>query len=482
MIYLTSTSQEDIKLDLQAFLEANADKYPVLTNYSGSVKNQILDMLAGFGSFLSFKYLKSVQENNLSTCLLEESGYINAEDFGYNVTRAISPTVQLKYLGTERRLVKSGDQFGSLIHLGIQYQLVYFDDPKTLFPGDLFSVRVANYWAEKDTFLTFDFNDPVTLRRYPGRGYHFDGNAVRLTLNDQKVAVSDQAEDFLGKGTPVVITKCSPSIAEGIGFDLAIYLKNLNQGTAVSKSDEYIVESLITAGFMDLGRTDGTQLTNLSLDEGVEFSAILSYGAAPESLQKIKTLAPLAFLTARRAVTPDDYEIQLKTDPYVSDAKFITFDQPSRSVVLSYVPYHGQSLTDYEKQLVKTSMVSKGVAGVGITLHEATQILESWTIQILYDCASRRSVDSISAFEEMLSQYILDIVNQYAGKLQMSFDTKQILAEIYRITLGGASIVKTAAIRRRLPDGSLVAIDPDVQYESTLTSAFNFDIRFEMTC
>lgn len=478
MIRLSSTSQEDIKQDIFDFLKDNADKYPVFTGYSGSTQNQLLDLASGVASFLAYKYMFSQRETNLSTCVLQESRYLNAWDMGYNINRTLSPKISIRYVGEEKKVIRSGDVFGSFPYRGLSYDLIYFGETRTLFPADIFKVSLGKYGKVEGSFLQMDFNQNVSLSIYPEPGQTIDDREIRVWINGEPVEWVDDGQDFLTHPVVWAVTRHPlDTVTYGIGVEATFWIPSLSYGVPVSKTDEYLVEFVSSAGRIP---KLADMLSSLSMLASYEAVSVLSEGAYEEDASRIKAMAPMFAVTAGRAVTERDYSGIASKHPYIFSAKYLGYS--NQTVSISYVGHTGGPMTEYEKEEALIWMQKRGLAGIPVLLLPSEQKTETLLVSVLYRCEDRRTVDSITAFESALETEMIALFNKYAGRQLISVSLKDLYSEMSQISLNGVNPIRRVNVQSVLGDGTKVPLSEDYVFSTTKEEAYRFSLKFEMSC
>lgn len=478
MIRLSSTSQADIKQDIFDFLKDNADKYPVFTGYSGSAQNQLLDLSSGVAAFLAYKYMFSQRETNLSTCVLQESRYLNAWDMGYNINRTRAPEITLRYTDTEKKVLRSGDILGTFPHRGLSYDVVYFGQTRTLFPNDTFPALIGKYGFVEGSLLQMDFNQNVSLSIYPDSGQTLDDKHLRFWINGEEKEWVDDGQDFLTHPVIWAVTRHPLDTANfGIGVEATFWIPSLSYGIPVSKTDEYKVE-FVSSG----GRIPKLEelLSSASLLPSFEALSVLTEGAYEEEASRVKAMAPMYTVTAGRAVTERDYSGIVTKHPFIFSARYKGYS--NQRVLVSYVGHTGEPLTPYEKQEVLDWMVKKGLAGIPVDLTPSTEKTQSLIVSALYRCEDRRTVDSITSFESALQAELIKIFNKYAGRQEIHISLKELYSEMDQISLNGVNPIRRVVAQTLLPNGSRTPLSEDYIFSTTKEEAYRFSLKFELSC
>ena len=477
MIRLSSTGQEEIKQDIFDFLKDNADKYPVFTGYAGSTQNQLLDMASGVAAYLAYKYMFSQRETSLSTCVLQESRYLNAWDMGYNINRTRAPQVSLRYSGAEKLVIRSGDIFGTFPYRGLSYDLIYFGTTRTLFQNDTFQVAIGKFGKVEGSFLQMDFNKTVALSIYPDVGQTIDDAQLKVYVNDVEKEWVDDGQDFLTNPVVWAVTRHPLDTSKGIGIEATFWVPTLSYGLEVLKTDEYRIEYISSAGRIP-------QLADItssaSMKDSFDIFSVLSEGANEEDASQVKTMAPLYAVTAGRAVTEKDYSGILSKHAFIFSAKYLGYG--SQTVSLSYVGHTGEPLTPYELEEVALWVQKKGLAGITAALIPSTPKVETLLVSVLYRCDSRRTVDSISAFETGLETELIKVFNKYAGRQEITVSLKELYAEMDQISMNETNPIRRVNIQRVKTDGTLESVPESYVFSTTKEEAYRFSLKFELSC
>lgn len=485
MIRIRSSNQTEIKQETAKFIAENSERYPVTTNYPHSVKNQILDMLSGIGSFLARKYLMSVPETNLSTAKLKDSIYANAEDWGYSISRSSAPTIQLIHTDNEARILNRGDSLGSILYEGEILNLIYFGNTRKFNFLDEIIVHVGKYVTKEGDFLQTDFSKPVSMAFYPETEVEsVDNEYVHLTINERAVDYSSDVRDLVLLNIPSVVTKNNFVAGYGIGIDI-IYTSNTGRDTiglkSLQKTDKWRVEYILTKG--SIYNIESLVRASNTLPNGVSFDKVLTTGYAEEDVDKVRRLAPAFYSTGGRMVTESDYEVATAKHALIYDSKFVRFDEYNRNAVISYVPSKERALTAYEENLVLRSLDHKRLAGTIPTLSPADIILESMIVVCRYKCDQKNIADTVTSLEEVIKSNILDVFSKYSGKQNVAIPIDDLEYAISQIKVNDILPMRSVYLEKlNTETGESVEYGRGTILNSDKTTAYKFDLRIELSC
>ena len=92
-----SASQSKIKADIISFINNNEKYKDFSTNFDSTTVNLFIDILSGYASWSAYKSAANRNETYLYSAVLDSSVFTKAREFGYNLSRAISPKIRVIY-------------------------------------------------------------------------------------------------------------------------------------------------------------------------------------------------------------------------------------------------------------------------------------------------------------------------------------------------------------------------------------------------
>lgn len=464
MIKTTSYSYADVKADIEAFLKMNADRFPVLNTFQGSALNQIIEMLAYTSSFVLYKQQVSVGENKLSTAKLQSSVYAIANSLGYNIARPLAPSVEFLYTGATPTTLTRGMEVRNVSYRGVEIPLVYLGETRVVHPQTLIRCYLGRLRNFKIPLVEMDFRNPLEVELEAlEKGWYVDNKELWVEKGQSgRISLSKDAEDYLLFQTPVEYTNERGNVT--------LMLANTNRGYGLNlgKFDNLSAFFLETPGYID-GFAKLVNSLNTGVDYGVatpwRVNAVISPGAEQDDLQTIKELAPAYFTTSRRAVTEKDWEVLLKSHPYISAAKMSSFDRTCCTAEFSYLTKDRRVLTTQECADLEDFLGKYKLAGVPIKLTPATLLRVDLLLLVTLNCSLRDLGDTAGLFEATIDGGIRDILSESSLVIGKPFKVGELLTRISQIGYAGNPVVLRVSVKRVNGDSTIT----DLTEESVLT-------------
>lgn len=298
-----SQSNAQIKANIEAYLRSLGNWEEIQDNMPASNITLIVDLLAGFASFMNYRHKMEREETYLQKAKQESSVYEISSTFGYSLNRFSSPVIKLVYTEVDTIRLESGMVLG---HYGDR-PLYYFGEPKLIEKLDVIDVHLGEYF-EHETQASY-VNDELIIELFPQVLEAIDRNNVRVEINDVATKTSRDIEDYVVFGN---VIDFSPTPR-----DSKIFLADraYSYGQTIGEGDKIVVKYMETAGY-----EEELFLTEVKPIEGYQVSEIASHGGSGDSIEKIRRLAPLLFSTLRRMVTARDHKYITEAHPLIRSA------------------------------------------------------------------------------------------------------------------------------------------------------------------
>lgn len=479
MFILSSSSFSDIKTDLEQFIASNATTYKVLDAYEGSAKTMIIDLLAGFASFLQYKYTVARDEAYLYSAKLKSSIYLLASQLGYRVNRNLAPSVEFKYRGSDPFTITSGFEIAKYAHQGEDFSVVYFGSAKRLNYGDLVDGYVGVFNVISGDFSGSDFAKTVKVEcPLTRRDTTVDNTKVRLFINNQEEEVSHVLEDF------VILNKVIDFTSVHDTSELWIHNSEKNYGRPVVPTDEFRIEYLECFGYLSSLNSDLTSNLDI-INNQFKLERISSFGFDQDSIDKVRTIAPLYSTTLRRMVTHIDHDVLTRSYPGILDTNHWVYTYDRTSLIIYYIA-EGSTLTpreftDTEKATYESYLEQFKLLDLKIDAQPPEAVHVILIAKVKYDCNFRDYEDYDNALETYLSNEVNAIIDEQQLKFNAVIDINQIMVKIARIQYNNLDIVREISFKQ-IVDGEIVDLTEESVINLERFQYFWIERSLELTC
>ncbi len=310
----SSISPTQIKKDFNDYIKTLTDSQKWIEFYKSSNNQLLLDTIAGFGTFLSYKYITNRDETYLRTAKSKESVKNIAISKGYKLNRIQTPELNITYTGEEPITVSK------LVPIG------YFNSDITIVPSETATVSKGN------TF-TAVFGEWVTVEETVGDvsgivSYTIndvvDNTHIKLYVNNESIPLSDDLEDLLVKNEATQFTNYDTSVeitlrvkGAGVTFESRVI-----DPRALEPSDTVRIEYLKN---LTDDRLTQSEINSIKFQPNYEPASgdyIRSYGFGEDDIEVIRYYASLFYSTLKRAVSKSDHDIIASTYAGIKSAVF----------------------------------------------------------------------------------------------------------------------------------------------------------------
>lgn len=369
MIKDSSVSFRQIKNDITEYLMKLENWQEIKDNLPGSNLTIITDLLAGFGSYMVYKNHMLKEETYLSKAKLDKSIYDISRTFGYSIKRYTAPGLIVKYIGVPTLVLDSGDVIGTYL----KYDLVYFGNPITLEKNDTIEVKIGMVSTidapvkYEDNLLKF-LIAPEFLKSVADSG-------IRLYVDDKLIPITIDTEEY------VVHKKAIDVSLDPYKTELYLSDSKFTYGIEIDPTSDIHIQYLETDGQL----TSVFNESGLKLNPEFRFQTPSHEGSNGQSLEQIRTLAPLFYSTQRRMVTEQDHKYIVESHQYIKSAsaerdegipKVVDFEFTSEDFNRTYnfkiedkeykFTPQGTSLSEVLEELISILNYSKYIKIVGI--------------------------------------------------------------------------------------------------------------------
>jgi hypothetical protein len=390
-------------------------------DFDGSGLNLILDILAHNTHYNAVLAHLAANETFISSAQLRKNVVARAKSLGYTPksVSAAAITITLSNLDSSITEIKEGTTFTATDTLNNQsYSFVVFDDvdnPTLPFSAHEGAIKRKEYlFDDKVANLKFEIPD------------------VNVDRSKIVVSVSDSI------GTTQTETYTQFSELPGIDGNSNVYFinENPNGRFEISFGDNVIgkkplpgsviqIKYLSTKGAAANGVSVFTN-TSLSPAPTISIAGASSGGGSKESVESIRSNAPLQFLSQNRAVTTDDYKALIRSN---STAVAISVwggednDPPEYGrVFISAKPANAATLTETEKNTLLPILDSKGILTVRPKFVDPEFTFIYFDIFVNYNSATtNKGAGSISALvRDGVSKFSDDNLETFDGVFRYS--------------------------------------------------------------
>jgi len=479
MFKLNLSSFSDIKDDLEEYINNNKETYKILDSYEGSAKTLIVNLFAGFASFLSYKYTVLRSESYLYSAKMKSSIYLLARHFGYRINRNVAPTIRFKYIGNEPFAIQSGFVFAKYRYKGDVISVVYFGDAQLINYNDFIDGHIGIYNVISGDFTSYNFNEtvviPTTKKRQDST---VDNGHIRIFINNVQSEISDNLEDFILREKIIDHTAINDS------SELWICDKNNKYGCQISKYDNYRIEYIESFGYIPTLNAD-IEDNLLEIEKPFVFSSIQGYGLNQDTLSKIKEIATLYYTSLRRMVTFSDHEIITRSYPSILDTNIYVYRTDRTSIIVYYIlegsAKNARIFTETEKNKYLEYLDHYKLLDLKIDAVAATPVVINLYCAVKYYCTHRNYEDYNNELEVYLQSQIDAIITAYQFKFNKILSINAVMMDIGRIKYNNNVIVKEVYFKHITDDG-VVDLTEESVFNLQKNQYFYLDTKIELAC
>lgn len=441
-------------------------------NFEGSAFNVLLDILSENTHYLALLLCQTANESFLSTAFKRSSIVKIAKSLGYIPRTASSSyaTIQLEFFKNN-----FSDPFNTILLNGVTVNANYFNKTYIFNTTDSIQIKQIN-----DRYISNEFIV------YEGKKFTITTNINNTILSDG-IILPNKNVDI--NRTIVYITESSITKKYILYKDILdlsnssevfFYYENSEGNIVLEFGDNILgktpalnstikIEYYTTSGDEANG-IDTFTITNVSTSLGGNIVVGVvnpsSGGASAEDTESIRTLAPLAFTTQNRAVTPMDYKYILKSKyPNIADVVVFggeTLETPKYGRVVAAIKLNnGLYLTSYNKQDIANFIKSYNVTTVIPIILDPNYTYINLNINILY--VPSKLTTTIEAF----TTKIKDAVTAFEKKYLNGFDRDFYYSTFSRII--------------DVVDRAIISNNTSLKLEKKLTPAINIFTFIETT-
>ncbi len=365
-INVTDLDFADIKEAIKDYYQREEGPFKDF-DFDGSGMNMILDMLAYNTHYNAVLAHLTANESFLSSAQLRKNVVARAKTLGYNPhgTSSAETEITLSNLDSSILSIPEGTIFNTTDSVNNStYSFVTFeeigepDKPFVIHEG---SIRTSSYIFD-NSISNLRFEIP-----------HENIDTTKIVVSVRQSAASTQQDIYtkfyelpgVDSNSTVYFINENPNGKFEISFGDGVLGKKPDAGSIIT------IKYLTTNGAAANGLSSFT--TADPIFNGVNKPTITSTGAttggsSKESVESIRSNAPLQFVSQNRAVTVDDYIALVRKNTSVSSISVWGGEDNNPpvygSVFISAKPHEGVTLSDEEKTRLMPILNSKGILTV----------------------------------------------------------------------------------------------------------------------
>lgn len=301
-----SISQEQILANIQEFVKTLPNYNDIKDNLDVSTLGVIYQLLAGTGTWALYNYNRLRTETYLTTAILEKSINNLSRQFGYNISRATAPRVQMIYSGAKTVVLSSGTKIGTYK----DYEVFYFGKSTFIEAGDKVT-GVIGIHKTHSQIVQYPADGTISKDLLPEELTSIDNELISVFTRTKNYEVTKSVEDY------IVFREIADFSISPTETKLYISDNQFNYGVSdLAEGDTLNINWVETDGYIpNLALSDVK-----GIDDNWSPVQVLTNGTNSEDKDKIKAMVPFYYSTMRRAVTDRDYTYIAKAHSLIRDA------------------------------------------------------------------------------------------------------------------------------------------------------------------
>jgi hypothetical protein len=429
----------EIKNNLKRFLSSQ-DKFKDY-NFEGSGLSILLDLLAYNTHYINYYSNMVANEMFLDTATVRDSVVSHSKLLGYTPTSNKGARAQVSVTvaadgdgGVASEFLPRYSTFlatGGGVSFSFRTIDTYKFEPKSYDENGI----VQEYWIPEvtivegrpavSTFVVDRTNSPAQRFVIPESNIDLSTLKVRVQASVTNISgydeywtlVSDPLQ--LGPTSKVYFIQETENTKYEVYFGDDIAGKGLQNGNIVVL--EYLVTSADPTEANSIGATDTESLQSFSLEASdfadpdvVTIDPALG-GSEREGIESIKYYAPRGFQAQDRAVTVEDYSFMLARDYPFAESIYVWGGEDNTppvygKVFVSIKPSRGTSLTNQEKEAIKTGILKKFNI-VGVT----PEIVDPDYTYLKFETTVKMNPTKTTKTPNEVKQVVKNAVNSYVN-------------------------------------------------------------------
>lgn len=430
-------------------------------NFEGSALAMIIDILAYNTQYQAFYNNMVINEMFIDTAVAPESINSIAKSLGYrpsSITAAMAE-VDITLSNTEDYPLGSFLPANTLFTASNGGQSYTFQTIETTLVTSAEAPQLSGVKIYEGTLQNsqFVYDTSKSNNRYAIPEKNVDITTIKVNVQtsvgdntgySDKWNLSDSLLSVDSNDKVFFIQKNRENRYE-VYFGDGVVGESLAHGNLVYIS--YLITSGAAANGVGVGDTSTSRIfTSVSLSNDIAVTSVAQGGSPPESIESVRTNAPISYQAQNRAVTTTDYKAiiqeQFPSLESVSVYGGEDEDPPQYGrVMIAVKPFSGKFLTDATKNSISEAIKkSKGVIGVTPIVTDAEYLYVKLNVKTKYQSTKTGiSEDTIRAtINTLLTNYIdlnLEKFSQslYLSRLQTLIDNtdSSILGNDIKITM-----------------------------------------------
>mgnify|MGYP006371355911 FL=1 len=398
-------------------------------NFDGSAFNVLLDVLSQNTHYLALLLCQTANESFLSTAFKRSSIVKIAKSLGYipKTPNSAYATIQLEFFKNN-----FNDIFSTINLPGVTVNANFFNKIFIFSTDDTIQIKqIGDRYISKEFLvyegkrfsITTNVTNTILSNGYvlPNKNVDINRANVYITENSvtRKYTIYKDILD-LSKDSEVFF------YYENGDGNIVIEFGDNVLGKTPDLNAALVIEYFTTSGTLANG-IDSFTITNLptlggSITVGVVNAS--SGGGDAETIESIRTLAPLAFTTQNRAVTPLDYKYILTSKyPNIADVVVYggeTLDPPKYGRVIIAIKLNsGLYLTSYNKSDIANFIKNYNVTTVIPLIIDPNYTYINLTVNILYNPS--KLTNSLESFNTKVIDAVWAFEQQYLSGFDRDF-------------------------------------------------------------
>lgn len=425
MIKNSSISPSQIKSDFNEYINTLDDKDKWLEFYQSSNNQLLLDTIAGFGTFLSYKYITNRNETYLKLAKLKESLKNIAISKGYKINRVQTPKLEVTYTGDDSIVLLKNSPIGyykSLTSVVPEADII-------LEKGEKVNAILGEWVTISDTItnvsdiVSYSIKDSV------------DNNHINLYVNDILLELSKDLEDLLIENKATQFTNYNNSVE--------VTLKVKDNGLKLSSGDKIRIEYLRN---LTNSRLTQSEINSIEYKDNFSLSSVLFYGSNEDDIEVIRYYASLFYSTLKRAVSKTDHDIIASTYQGVKSA-LLEKSKDCTGTIHYLLQEPDPDLTDIEKKLYENFILKYSVLSAVKVVKANHKILDlSFEVKLSY-----------LSKKDIVEENINNIISLKLYQLNCFIDISELVSQI-------ASLDNVVGVRDLLSSGNSIISSGDYKY------------------
>lgn len=440
---------DGVKAAFRAFLK-NQDQFNTY-DFEGSGMSVLLDVLAYNTHYNAVYSNMLASEMFLDSAVIRENVVSRAKQLGYTPTSAKGATAEVNITLVDLASGTAGIPSITIPkHTKLSSKIG--DRVYTFLTADTTQASLLDPYTTRQTYVASNVeikegisfgqsfsSDGKPTQRHQLHTENADATTLEVSVNGIKYTKPDSY-------TSITSTSNVYFLQEGTGGKYEVYFGDGNIGRALNDADSISVTYIESLLGSDGNGVRRFRIADDIISPGgggplVATSVILSNahvdyassgGAARESVDSIKFLAPLNFESQNRSVTADDYRARILSDIQGVDSVNVwggEYNNPPEygKVFISIKSKDGYVISNREKENIKEVLKRRNIASISPTIIDPDFLYLTIDSQVMYDPNDATNYGAIKAMvESKISEYSTNSLNKFNSYFRRSILSGQI--------------------------------------------------------